>query len=747
MRHSSLLALGALSLAVGLRPEVASAQASKPNIIVIMTDDQRWDTIGAVHGAASNLPPGLPSVTMPYVTTHLVQQGINFTNAFVTTPLCAPSRASFFTGQYAHTHGVKGNGDSPVFMSSLLPAWLQAQPNGYRTGLFGKYANQYADSVVSFPGPADIPPGWNRWVAYKGQGQFGDQDASPCTLEPAPEPPAGESSPVICEDDPTLGPNKARCDRRGGYSLDLLANKAVDFVDAAAAGEPFFLYFAPKAPHGQGGGNIPRPPTCDNSAFATAGPWGPPSYDTCIVNPPAWQACPASTLDDVQLARREALESLQSVDRAVKRILDKVAQKNLDSSTYVIYTSDNGFFWGEHRRSGKGAPYHEASRVPMVIRPPLGTLAQPREEDRPVLNIDLTATVLDLADKTPGRCAEGRSLEPFLQATAPAPTFPWRESFVIQYWDDAAVPPQVPTYAAFKLPNRKYVEDLPASLPFEREFYRPPDLAFELTNEGQNPTYTATMDNLAARLRSAYPGWPVNEQPSSYIFGSGFECGLTGVGISGTANVETPWTASATGGTLTVEPAAALADTATGLKVVVNAAGAAVHVQDDSPNDENRYHARFYFHPSDFDPGPAVAPRPHGEVYLFLAAEENPVYRLAAVLLQKTSTGTYKIQARARKDDGSWAESPELDITNAQHAVEIDWQRATGAGTNDGEMRVWLDLLGATAPPTAILGALDNDAHAVDFARLGAISAHDSARGTLLFDEFVSRRAHRIGPL
>jgi hypothetical protein len=329
-----------------------------------------------------------------------------------------------------------------------------------------------------------------------------------------------------------------------------------------------------------------------------------------------------------------------------------------------------------------------------------------------------------------------------LQATAPPSSFLWREALVLEHWDHSGVP----TYAAFKLLNRKYVEDLPVNLPFEREYYLAADTAYELTNQGQNPTYTGNMDNLAARLRSMYPGWPANEQPSSYIFGSGFECGLTGVTVSGTSNVETPWTVSATGGTLTAEPAAALADTWTGMKVVVNADGAAVHVQDDTPNDENRYHARFYFHPSDFDPGPAVAPRPHGEVYLFFAAEESPVRRLAAIVLQKTTTGAYRIQARARLDDGGWVESPELDITNAQHLVEIEWQRATGAGQNDGEMRFWLDPLGAVAAPTVTLTGIDNDAHAVDFARLGAISVHDSARGTLLFDEFVSRRAHRIGP-
>ena len=210
------------------------------------------------------------------------------------------------------------------------------------------------------------------------------------------------------------------------------------------------------------------------------------------------------------------------------------------------------------------------------------------------------------------------------------------------------------------------------------------------------------------------------------IFADGFESGdLTG------------WSAAQTDGAdLSVSDTAAMASTTFGLQAVVDDQSG-LYVQDDSPNAETRYRARFYLDPGTYDPGEASA---HLRTLVFLAFSEAPLRRLVQVVLRRIG-GQYSVAARVRRDDDTLADTGFTTITAAPHSVEIDWTRASRPGTNDGSLELWID-----GTPAGTVTGLDNDERAVDFVRLGALSVKAGAAGTLSFDEFESRRGSYIGP-
>jgi hypothetical protein len=196
------------------------------------------------------------------------------------------------------------------------------------------------------------------------------------------------------------------------------------------------------------------------------------------------------------------------------------------------------------------------------------------------------------------------------------------------------------------------------------------------------------------------------------------------------------WSAASTdGGDLSVTPAAAMVGTR-GLQGVVDDT-AGLYVQDDSPEDEGRYRARFYVDPNGFDPGESAGKR---RTRVFIGFEELPTRRLFAVVLRRIG-GQYALGGRARRDDNSQADTGFFSISDAPHAVEIAWSRAGTPDANDGTFEMWID-----GAQVATLGGLDNHASAVDFARLGALSVKATATGTLYWDAFDSRRASYIGP-
>ena len=480
------------ALEVGV-DKIAPVTIAKPNLVIILTDDQRWDTTGLEHSIDGSTP------VMPEVQEELAGAGITFSNAFVSTALCCPSRSSLLKGQYANTTGVFTNmqplgGALNFDDSTTLATWLQSA--GYRTGLYGKYLNGYS-ALWTAGGTPYVPPGWDEWHAFRGAGYYdyrliehgaGYDHADNLYA-------SGCATYTDCPGDMGLCPGPQN------YSTDVLLAKALTFLDQSA-GEPFFLYFAPYAPHG---------PACpaeqDVGSFGSIAAWRPPNWNEAdVTDKPAWvqSLCPMgpgkqSRIDNF---RKMQLESLQAVDRAVGALMDKLREIGADQSTLVLFTGDNGYAWGAHCHGPKRCPYDECMRVPLFIRYP-ALVSGPRTESRFGLNIDHAFTFAELAGLVPPTSQQGRSMAPLLADNEPA----WRTDFLYEQWLDAddedneTVPP---TLAAVRSTQWKYVEYVTG----ETELYDQVADPFELQNQTLNPAYADVKADLAARLRQLRPDWP-----------------------------------------------------------------------------------------------------------------------------------------------------------------------------------------------------------------------------------------------
>jgi N-acetylglucosamine-6-sulfatase len=403
--------LGVSSLALADTP--TPPRATHPNIVLLLTDDQRWDT--------------LPY--MPAVQRLLVAQGVTFTNSFTTTPLCMPSRTSLLTGQYAHHTGALTNfpprGGSNLFVgpdASTVATWLHQA--GYRTGIYGKYVNLYQFQCPPHTATCYRPPGWDEWHVLLDEATYNYRLTD-------------GSSIVSYGSDPE------------DYSTDVLAAKAADFV-RNTHGQPFLLFVAFHEPHDEGL-LPPIPAPRHGGTFANLPPLRPPSWDEADVSDkPAWirrrpratdllgsgvLQFPVGEWSDRK--RLGQLQALQAIDEAVERILGAVEASGQTSNTVVIFTSDNGLSWEEHRWIGKGCPYEECLRVPLVIRfPPLARGG--RQDARMALNIDLAPTIAALAHVPVAQGTDGQSLVPLLRRSGG----PWRPAFLFEYFaNPGEVPP------------------------------------------------------------------------------------------------------------------------------------------------------------------------------------------------------------------------------------------------------------------------------------------------------------------
>jgi arylsulfatase A-like enzyme len=462
----------------------------RPNILFILSDDQRWDTTDDTHSPV----PG--QAVMPRLRRELGGSGVEFVNAFMSTPLCCPSRSSILRGQYAHTtgvytnSGVKGGADDfvdTVTMGTIL------QSAGYRTGFYGKYLNGYPD-LWTAPQPPYVPPGWTVWGAFRNPKYF----------------------------DYTLIENGVGVrygSAEGDYSTDVLREKAKTFIsDSVALGVPFFLHLSLKAPHGPF-----TPAPRHNGMFAGLTPWRPASYnEPDVSDKPAWvrNTAPLTPAEQADLddTRIKQLEMLQAVDEAIggstaygiTGIMEHLRNLGIADDTIVIYFSDNGWHWGEHRYRAKNKPYEESIRAPMFVRyPKLAPL--PRVEDKLALNIDFCPTLAELAlrptDPVPPIVFDGVSLVRVLDGTAAA----WRSDFLTEGW------PTTHVWASVRETDWKYTE-LPTApgdpmTGFQFELYDLVNDPLELENLASNPAYATRMMAMAARLRALRPLWPLDADP------------------------------------------------------------------------------------------------------------------------------------------------------------------------------------------------------------------------------------------
>ena len=333
----------------------AVAATSRPNVVILMSDDQRWDTIG---------PTLTPNIWDNLVNTGPLfpdSVGTSFTNAFVPNPLCCPSRTSTLTGRYSHTTGVYTNvppfGGFASFDDEHTIA-TDFRSAGYRTAMIGKYLNGYNAGIEDY-----IPPGWDRWFAVN-TGAFYNYGAQ------------------------SDGLHLRYGSQPRDYVTRVLSSQAISFVQGAkAAGGPFLLYYAFTAPHGPA---IPDPR--DVGRFSSVPLPTPPSYN--VAQDPTGAGKPGYILQqplrDPSAFHQHQLESTYGVDQAVGGLLSV-----LPSNTIVVYMSDNGMLWGEHRWVGKTVPYNESIRIPMILTSLDGSFALPASwtPDDLVLNVDLRPTL------------------------------------------------------------------------------------------------------------------------------------------------------------------------------------------------------------------------------------------------------------------------------------------------------------------------------------------------------------------
>jgi len=360
-----------------------------PNIILVLTDDQEVSSLSLLQ-----------------------EQGTTFSRFFVSMAACCPSRVSILRGQYAHNHAVLSNvGEQGGFQrfyrlggeDSTVATWLQEA--GYRTAMLGRYLTGYPNPL----NPAYVPPGWDEWASLL----YRPPSVSSIKYE------LSENGRIVgYGDDP--------------YQNDVLTLKATDFVRRSAAdNRPFFAYIAPFVPHRP---TIPAPRHAE--AFADARAPRPPSFDEADITDKPMGIRSRPRLTDDQIAQidelyRQRLRTLLAVDEMVASLIDTLRETGTLENTYVIFTSDNGHFLGEHRLpEGKGTPYEEAIRVPFVVRGP--GVAAGRVEDRLTLNIDLAPTLAELAGVDVPDFVDGRSLAPLLRGERPNG---WRRSFLVEGQD------------------------------------------------------------------------------------------------------------------------------------------------------------------------------------------------------------------------------------------------------------------------------------------------------------------------
>lgn len=414
-----------------LSPEALEQRAQqsakqKPSFVVIQTDDATIDQLYAALNVG-----GVEVQAMPYTLSLIANRGMTFNRFYVPYPLCCPSRVSMLTGRYAHSHNVRGNvppnGGFTGFKarqaySHNIATWLQAA--GYRTIHIGKFLNGYGDEP--FDEGKDVPPGWNAWHSvlradthhYFYGYTLNDNGV---LSEPIGDPGSWETREYGERDDfgcPTAPLNGKPC----LYQTDVFSRIASEEIFGTSPEQPFYLQVDYTAPHGDFRRPAgPEPATRHYNTFVGA-PY-PHSrsqgFNEGSVNdkPRFIREAPYLSLQEIRTYRvyyQKALESLRSVDEGVKQIVDTLGGVSRLRNTYIVFTSDNGFFYGEHRLTGgKFLSYEPATHLPLLIRGP--GIKSGTSTGELAANIDLAPTILELAGVKADKSIDGRSLVPFLR--------------------------------------------------------------------------------------------------------------------------------------------------------------------------------------------------------------------------------------------------------------------------------------------------------------------------------------------
>ncbi|MBN2594754.1 MAG: sulfatase [Sedimentisphaerales bacterium] len=366
-----------------------STPKKPPNIIFLLTDDQRWDTMGCA---------GNPIIQTPNMDA-MANDGVRFTNAFVTTSICASSRASIFSGQWTSRHGIR---DFVAHFSS--DALAQTYPMllrgaGYRIGFIGKYGVGTQNDL-----PVD---GYDYWRGFPGQGKYEHKDQD------------------------------------GNYKhlTQIMGEQAVEFLHGCSKDQPSCLSISFKAPHCQDGDPrqfiydraykdlykdtiIPVPEKADPHYFEAL-----PEFLRTSEARRRWEIR-FSTPEKFQESVKSYYRLIYGVDVVIGRIREQLKQQGFDDNTVLMLIGDNGFYLGEYGLAGKWFPHEESIRVPLVVYDPrAGKKLHGRVLEQVALNVDIAPTILELAGIKPPKLMQGRSLVPLLQGKKPN----WRTEFFYEH--------------------------------------------------------------------------------------------------------------------------------------------------------------------------------------------------------------------------------------------------------------------------------------------------------------------------
>ena len=410
------------SFNIGLS-QVERTNADKPNIIFILTDDQRFDAIGY----AGNKYVETPEMD------DLAKSGTYFESAIVTTPICAASRASILTGLHerAHNFNFQTGNVREEYMANSYPTLLKN--NGYKTGFFGKYGVRYQDLEKQF----DVYESYDRNNRYKDRRGYYYK---------------------------TLGKDTVHLTRYTGQ-------KALDFIDDASNDKPFCLSLSFSAPHAHDGAEeqyfwqnttdkmlsnttIPGPELGDDKYFDAQ-----PKIVRDGFNRLRW-TWRYDTPEKYQHSLKGYYRMISGIDLEIKKIREKLKEKGLDKNTVIIVMGDNGYFLGERQMAGKWLMYDNSIRVPLIVFDPRVNKHQDVKDM--ALNIDVPSTIADLAGITPPKTWQGKSLMPIVKQETKSIG---RDTILIEHiWDFSEIPPsegvRTKKWKYFRYVNDKSIEEL-----------------------------------------------------------------------------------------------------------------------------------------------------------------------------------------------------------------------------------------------------------------------------------------------
>jgi N-acetylglucosamine-6-sulfatase len=511
------LALLTLPSAAQARP-AAAAQDGRPNILVVMTDDQ----------ALADL------ALMPNVKRLLAARGTTFADAVDSFPLCCPSRATFITGQYAHNHGVAGNfypfgWYGMKHRANTLPAWLQDA--GYRTALIGKWLNGYGarDAHGEVPAGFDIWRGLLDASAYDyfnfvmnrngklktwGDADFARKLVEFAKLEVIPNP--GGLQGVLARLRDLFGPAPYSywgTEDPKDYSPDVTGKITEQLVRAEGdSKKPFFIWWSPAAPHREDvattlmgrPGRDPRPAPRHESKSSRYKLPKPPNFNEAdIADKPsnmqnAARPMSQEQIDQLQLDYEGRIGSLLAVDDHVKTLVRTLKQTHQLQNTLIVFLSDNGWLQGQHRVTGdKFLPYEESVRIPLIVRGP-GVPAGKTVKGQ-VANIDFAPTLVDAANAKAGRKMDGVSLLPTIRDPRKRPKRVIEiEALERLFEGDIPVNAWDRPYKGVRTDRYTYVVYTETG---ERELYDRRKDPFQLNNIARKSAYAQIEARLAAQLK------------------------------------------------------------------------------------------------------------------------------------------------------------------------------------------------------------------------------------------------------